>query len=101
MASAEHGASTRMWVGAPVRPQGGTQETLGRVQPHSLLRESVTSEDLQRREPCFISPNEGPALRHPRPPLGRTEPGQDQEGLEKTTVTTGFPIKIFIEKPIF
>ena len=57
----------------PPRPDGGTPETPGCVQPHSLLRESVTGGDLHRREPCFISPDEGPVLRHPRPPLGRPE----------------------------
>ena len=36
-----------------MRPQGDSQETPGRVQPHSLLRESVTSGDLHRPEPCF------------------------------------------------
>ena len=36
-----------------MRPQGGSQETPGHVQPHSLLRESVTSGDLHRLEPCF------------------------------------------------
>lgn len=44
----------------PPRPEGGSPETPGRVQPHSLFRESVTSVDLHRREPCFISPDEGP-----------------------------------------
>ena len=37
----------------PSRPEGGTPETPGHVQPHSLLRESVTSRDLHRPEPCF------------------------------------------------
>ena len=36
-----------------MRPQGDSQETPGRVQPYSLLRESVTSGDLHRPEPCF------------------------------------------------
>ena len=54
-------------------PKGGTPETPGHVQPLSLLRESVTSGDLHRQDPCFISPDEGPALRHPRPPLGHPE----------------------------
>ena len=36
-----------------MRPQGDSQETPGRVQPHSLLRESVTRRDLHRPEPCF------------------------------------------------
>ena len=57
----------------PPRPEGGTPETPGRVQPHSLLCESVTSGDLHRREPCFISLGEGPALRCPRPSLGHPE----------------------------
>ena len=37
-----------------MRPHGNSQETPGRVQPHSLLCESVTSGDLHRPEPCFI-----------------------------------------------
>ena len=55
----------------PPRPEGGSPETPGRVQPHSLLRESVTGRRasqalglLHRYRPCFISPDEGPALRH-------------------------------------
>ena len=36
-----------------MRPHGDSQETLLRVQPHSLLHESVTSGDLHRLEPCF------------------------------------------------
>ena len=36
-----------------MRPQGDSQETPGRVQPHALLRESVTSGGLHRPEPCF------------------------------------------------
>ena len=60
--SAEHGASTWTWEGAPVRPEGGTQETPGRVQPHSLLRESVTSEDLHRPEPCFTGRSLSPGV---------------------------------------
>ena len=36
-----------------MRPQGDSQETPGRVQPHALLRESVTSGDLHRSDPCF------------------------------------------------
>ena len=32
----------------PPRPEGGTSETPGRVQPHSLLRESVTGGELHR-----------------------------------------------------
>ena len=60
-------------VWEPHEAQGGTQKTPGNVQPHSLLRESVTSEDLHRPKPCFMSPDEDPGLRHPRPPLGRPE----------------------------
>ena len=30
----------------PPRPEGGSPKTPGRVQPHSLLRESVTGGDL-------------------------------------------------------
>ena len=33
------------------RPEGGTLETPGRVQPHSLLRESVTGGELHRHWP--------------------------------------------------
>ena len=65
MASAEHGASTRTWEGAPVRPHGGTQ-------PHSLLHESVTSGDLHRPEPCFMSPDEDPARAPPLTTVGET-----------------------------
>lgn len=59
--------------GTPVRSQGGAQETSGRVQPLSLLHESVTRGDLHRPEPCFMSPDEDSAMRHPRPLLGSTE----------------------------
>ena len=38
-----------------MRPQGDSRETPGHVQPHSLLRETVTSGDLHRLEPCFIA----------------------------------------------
>src|SRR5215216_36510 len=85
----EHGASTWSWAGAPVRPEGGTQETLGRVQPHSLLRESVTSGDLHRREPCFMSPGEGPTLRLPRPPLGRPKTKTGPRGKGDASGTLG------------
>ena len=34
----------------PLRPEGSTPETPGHVQPDSLLRKSVTSGDLHRRE---------------------------------------------------
>ena len=77
----------------PPRPEGGTPETLGRVQPHTLLRESVTSGDLHRREPYFISPDEGPALRLPRPPLGATGNQDATKGAKGTpaapSATTG------------
>ncbi len=84
----------------PLSPEGGTPETPGHVQPHSLLRESVTGRELHRHwafftgtKPCFISPDEGPALRHPRPPLGGVrKPGRHQ-GAKGTPVapsaTTG------------
>ena len=57
----------------PPRPEGGSSETPGHVQLHSLLCESVTGGDLHKHEPCFISPDKVPALRHPQPPLGRPE----------------------------
>ena len=69
LTSAELSAATRRGR-EPPRPERGTLETPGRVQPHSLLRESVTGGDLHKREPYFISPDECPALRHPLPPSG-------------------------------
>ena len=35
----------------PLRPEGGTSETPGCVQPHSLLRESVTGGELHKHWP--------------------------------------------------
>ena len=70
MASVEHGTSTKMWVGAPMRPQGGAQETSGRVQAHSLLRESITSGDLLTCPPLHLRtpPRASPLLpwAHPK-----------------------------------
>ena len=37
----------------PPRPEGDTPETPGRVQPHSLFRESVTGGDLHRHWAFF------------------------------------------------
>ena len=65
-----------------MRPQGDSQETLGRVQPHSLLRESVTGGDLHRHEPCFISPDEGLALRHTLVPSTTTRNQDATDGVE-------------------
>jgi hypothetical protein len=52
LTSAELSAATLRGRGPP-RPKGGSQETPGHVQPHSLLCESVMSGDLHRPEPCF------------------------------------------------
>ena len=68
--------------------------------PYSLLRESVTGGELHRNwafftgtEPCFISPDEGPVLRHPRPPLMVAETKDDTNGAKGTpavpSATTG------------
>ena len=73
----------------PPRPEGGTPETPGHVQPHSLLRESVTSGDLHRHEPYFILPDEGPALHHPRPPLVRPEARTKPRGKADASGTLG------------
>ena len=63
-----------------MRPQGDSQETPGRVQPHLLLRESVTSGDLHKPEPCFILPDEDPAVRHTLVPSTMTGNQDDAKG---------------------
>ena len=75
-----------------MRPEGGSPEIPGRVQPHSLLRESVTGGDLYRREPYFISPDEGPALHLPRPPLGATGNQDATKGAKGTPAATTGPL---------
>ena len=78
------------WEGAP-GPKAGTPETPGRVQPHSLLRESVTGRRasqalglLHRYWPCFISPDEGPALRHTLVPSTTTGNQDAADGVERS-----------------
>src|SRR3954467_7471819 len=103
MSSHQRGAKCCYWAweGAP-GPEDGTPETPGRVQPHSLLRESVTERRashalglLHRNRPCFISPDEGPALRHTLVPPTTTGNQDAAGGVERSPAvpptTTGPP----------
>src|SRR4051812_2029536 len=101
LTSAELSAVHWAWEGAP-GPKAGTPETPGRVQPHSLLRESVTGRRasqelglLHRYRPCFISPDEGLALRHTLVPPTTTGNQDAAGGVERSPAvpptTTGPP----------
>ena len=68
--------------------------------PNSLLRESVTGGELHRHwafftgtRPCFISPDEGPALRHTLVPPTTTGNQSAADGVERSPavppMTTG------------